>query len=597
MTHRRRSQRRRGVTILIVLSLISIALAISYALMRSQMTATRIQNNSNLDGIARQAALTGLAAGMRKMHESAWAGVGTTLTGAISGTESYVVSFTAGDASLTSSSPDYNELPYRVTLVATGTAQDISNSQITATHRVQAVVRLVPRQLGATTSDWTATQQYTVYQHSPGVFSLDVPSRVEGPVRLQGAVTLGSDYSWSSSARNRYLADLNNMRNGINEVQTITRTGGSGNYQLTFKGQTTTSISSGASASTVDAALEALSTIGTGNVQVASVSGNYAVTFTGALAAQDVPQIGSTNVNLGGGTIVVSTTTTGAAGYPDYRPLSGTISLPTTLTDSTNLNLLTAQLGLTVQNISVTASSGVALPAMLASYRVYRGGPTYTPVQLPSTLSNTTLEPDPATNPLGIYFRSSGGSIGNNVTVKGTVIYNGDVTVTGTNVHFVSANLPALAGGTNPVRLPAAVANQGFLVSTNVSGDMNGFVVAGKQFVIDRGLEDASFAVTGRVITGDFLIRRRQEWNFNSFTWDLIYSLFTSQLTGSSTTPIPFFPVYVGALGRNPKPLMTVVPDATDRREHWQDLANPLYVPHANDPGLLWELVTWTDDP
>lgn len=596
--HVRRSDRsRRGATILIVLSLILIALAISYALMRSQMTASRIQNNSNLDALARQTALTGLATGMRKMHENAWAGVGTSLTGSTSSTESYVVSFTAGDASLTAGGPDYSELPYRVTLIATGTARDPANSQLKSSHSVQAVMRLVPRQLGATTADWTSMRQYTVYQHAPGAFSLDVPCRVEGPVRLQGAVTLGSDYSWSSTARNRYLGDLNAMRLGVNEVQTIVRTGGSGTYQLVFKGQTTGSISSSASASSVDAALEALSSVGSGNVQVSSVSGNYAVTFTGALGAQDVPQISSTNVNLGGGTIVVTTTTPGVGGLPDYRPLSGVVSMPLSLTDGTNQNLLTSQLGLTLQNISVTASSGVALPATLASYRVYRGGPTYTPAQLPSNLTNTTLDPDPATNPLGIYFRSSGGSIGSNVTVRGTLIYNGDLSLNGTNVIFNSLDLPAVVGSAGPVHLPAAVINQNCLVGSTMDGRLNGFLVTGRQFLIDRGLESASFAVTGRVISGDFIIRRRQEWNYNSLTWDLIYSLFNNQLTGGSTTPIPFFPVYLSALGRNPKPTLTVIPDSTSVREHWQDLADPVYVPHANDPGLLWELVSWADDP
>ena len=76
-----------------------------------------------------------------------------------------------------------------------------------------------------------------------------------------------------------------------NEIQTITRPSTFGSFQLSFSGQTTTVLPSGATAAQVQAALEALTTIGAGNVIVTTVDPQIVVEFTGILANQDVPQI------------------------------------------------------------------------------------------------------------------------------------------------------------------------------------------------------------------------------------------------------------------------------------------------------------------
>ncbi|MGW1059346.1 hypothetical protein [Micromonospora rubida] len=96
------------------------------------------------------------------------------------------------------------------------------------------------------------------------------------------------------------------------EVQTITQ-GGSGltSYTLTYSGQTTASIAQAATAAQVQAALEALSNIGAGNVAVAGASGGpYTVTFQGALADSNVAQMTSTPTG-GSGTVTVATATGG----------------------------------------------------------------------------------------------------------------------------------------------------------------------------------------------------------------------------------------------------------------------------------------------
>ena len=95
------------------------------------------------------------------------------------------------------------------------------------------------------------------------------------------------------------------------EVQTLTY-GGSGltSYTLTFSGQTTASIPAAATAAQIQAALEALSNIGAGNVEVTGTASPFTVKFIGARANTNVAQMTSTPTG-GSGTVTVATTTAG----------------------------------------------------------------------------------------------------------------------------------------------------------------------------------------------------------------------------------------------------------------------------------------------
>lgn len=81
------------------------------------------------------------------------------------------------------------------------------------------------------------------------------------------------------------------------EKQEVTVTAGFGQFRLGFDAETTADLAFNATASQVQAALEALGSIGSGNVEVAGGPGTnsapepYVVTFKGALAAQDVEQL------------------------------------------------------------------------------------------------------------------------------------------------------------------------------------------------------------------------------------------------------------------------------------------------------------------
>jgi len=101
-----------------------------------------------------------------------------------------------------------------------------------------------------------------------------------------------------------------------NENQQITE-GGSGltSFTLTFNGLTTAAIPSNATASQVQAALEALGTIGVGNVFVSGAQGGpYTIEFVGALGNQNVNQLTATPTG-GTGTVTPQTLNDGLAAH------------------------------------------------------------------------------------------------------------------------------------------------------------------------------------------------------------------------------------------------------------------------------------------
>jgi len=103
---------------------------------------------------------------------------------------------------------------------------------------------------------------------------------------------------------------------GTNEKVTLTG-GGTGltSYTLTFGGQTTASIAAAANATAIRQALEALSTIGVGNVLVTGgpvTSTPVQITFTGALGGTDVGNVTTTPTG-GTGTVTPTVPTTGGA--------------------------------------------------------------------------------------------------------------------------------------------------------------------------------------------------------------------------------------------------------------------------------------------
>jgi len=205
--------RRRGVALVMILLLISMVLGLSYAAVRSQYTAVQVQQNSDRRTSARHVAVTGLTMAIKKMHAGDWNGVDSTLTGALGPYENFQVTFETGDPSLAAGDPEYDEFPYRVTLLSTGYARDPSGPSRVATHRIRAVLRLVPRHVAAEPAGWSDITGNTLCQYTQGDFETIPPTRIAGPVRIRAkldACTKGLD--WDEDVRDWYLRHLNWMR-------------------------------------------------------------------------------------------------------------------------------------------------------------------------------------------------------------------------------------------------------------------------------------------------------------------------------------------------------------------------------------------------
>ncbi len=138
---------------------------------------------------------------------------------------------------------------------------------------------------------------------------------------------------------------------GVNEVQTITITGtpGSGTFTLTYAGQTTSGIAYGATAATVQSALEALSNIAVGDVVCSGgpLPGTAVVcTFAENLGGQPLSKLRFVS-SLGGGTNPAGAITTTVQGA-NYGTNPFTV-------DVTGLYVTTGTAAATLQITLVTA--------------------------------------------------------------------------------------------------------------------------------------------------------------------------------------------------------------------------------------------------
>ncbi len=202
---------RRGSATLIVLLMIAVALALSYAAVRLQGTAIGIQQNARLGSQARAAALTGLTLALKHRHSGSWEGLDTSYRRRLEPNCGFQATYTTGDASLEPGDAEYEEYPYRVTVAVTGYAADPTDSRRVVSCRVAAVVRLVPRYTSAAPSGWNDITDHTLCQWREGRFIIQSPARIEGPVRIRARLHLCDELQWDNNARWAFLSGLKHM--------------------------------------------------------------------------------------------------------------------------------------------------------------------------------------------------------------------------------------------------------------------------------------------------------------------------------------------------------------------------------------------------
>ena len=148
--------------------------------------------------------------------------------------------------------------------------------------------------------------EITFLGYKPDGTALDSTPTADRTMDITATTTVNDVLTWLNT---------NEGTAAVDEEQTISSTATGGTFTLSFGGQTTAALTWDDSAADIQAALEALSTIGAGNVTCAGgpLPAGVTATFAGTLAGQDAAMITVDNTNMTGGTASIAETTPGRA--------------------------------------------------------------------------------------------------------------------------------------------------------------------------------------------------------------------------------------------------------------------------------------------
>lgn len=141
-------------------------------------------------------------------------------------------------------------------------------------------------------------------------------------------------------------------------------------------------------------------------------------------------------------------------------------------------------------------------------YRLYQGGFRYVAQQVSASLQNITLRPN-ASNPLGVYYAQGSLTLGNDVTIQGTLVCNGNVNITGNRVRITSYNWLDHAGfdlvnnAKLAPRLPAVVA-QNVWFSRDTTAVVEGAVVVSASLTGDTGRYELTTNSLGQILSAEY---------------------------------------------------------------------------------------------
>lgn len=232
----RAADRRRGMSLMIVMVAISMSLVLTFSFLRTQATQLQIRRNSLRRDLALQAAQTGAAVALAQMQSPDWKGVSAGLHRVL---QSDADGQTAFDVEFLPLIPREGEpLPkvaaLFVTIRSTGSWQPPPSGELGDPHlssgglRVERIVEVVaklhPRLPGRTVSagdspavsdaapnpgDYDTIQQYALYAEGddPSLV-LEPRGRIDGLIWLEDDLRLYEEPNWPPHVRWQYLDDL-----------------------------------------------------------------------------------------------------------------------------------------------------------------------------------------------------------------------------------------------------------------------------------------------------------------------------------------------------------------------------------------------------
>ncbi len=168
-----------------------------------------------------------------------------------------------------------------------------------------------------------------------------------------------------------------------------------------------------------------------------------------------------------------------------------------------------------------------------------------------------------------------------------------DIRFRGTNVTVQPVDLPALAGSTAPVRL-AAVSAQNTTVDSGSAGQVTGLITVFDSFTVSQGSYNTAFSLTGELVASKLYVEQRDSWN--NLIWSVYYNWFVLQLYWNPRDAIEYFPEFMAYYGLDPTPRLVFAPETSPPTYHWANSYDPIFVPHPDDGGLRWDLLTWSEE-
>ena len=112
---------------------------------------------------------------------------------------------------------------------------------------------------------------------------------------------------------------------------------------------------------------------------------------------------------------------------------------------------------------------------------------------------------------------------------------------------------------------------------------------------VKEGTETTQLDLQGRLVSKQFTIGPRTQWDYGASTWTTIYNVFLWQLSNAQH-PVPYLPDFLVPLGRQPTPKIKFSPQTTPHVSHFPRPGEAVYAPGAGDAGLRWDLIDWKNE-
>jgi hypothetical protein len=641
LSRKSRFNKRNGSAIIIVMFVLGLTMTLSYSMIRMQHSVATVHLNHNLSGSAKRTATSAAMIALKHVKDGTWGGFGTTISGSLSSTESYEITYTAGDSSLTSSDPEWSDNPYRMTITITATGAVKIQGDLQFPKNYPSADKVIGSKLLIVVGDASSLTSQESARQTAFInwgFAVDLitasatQSAYDAKIAANQAAYISEEIlptDVGTKLTNASIGILNEQLNLYDELN-ISNAGSTisekwgwvidnthyitegfkiGEHKFTTDNQSQAYLGGNIAAGAQVLIRWAEKSRDGLAVMEAGATDNNGGTFAGRRVilpfvgdafnftklVTSVETITQRSIQWASATtqrkkFLSDLATMALSSSTDNRPFNGAISIDeSTQTDSEVIERLDNWLQLSVSNVPTTLpNSDWALPSRISKYQLFEGGPYYKVQYISSSRQTSDLLADPATNSLGIFVRAGDLGITSGVTVRGTLIVTGKVIMSGTGVPLGPVELSPLDGTTAPIRLPSLVCND-LEIAAAGGCNITGLVAIFERFLAHNSSLDNAVEINGRLVFGtSFTIEEHDSWASVDFA-----SLYKSFAAQSTTSYFPEWFEKTQSLTLSPR--VSIQPDSTEITYHWIDPAQgaAVFVPKSGSSNISLEFVRW----